>query len=419
MARLLAVVIADDLTGAADSAAPFAEAGLATFVFLDRAAAGDFRVAAVDTDSRKEPVGVATARTRAAADAALRAGCRVIYKKVDSTLRGHVGAEVGAAFASAIDAAPAGIRPLILMCPAFPALGRIVHSGRVLVDGTPLPATPAALLNAAGLAVAGVPSASALGGAEALASAIERLADTAVDAIVCDAACADDLRAIAEAGARLSRPLVWVGSGGLARPLPRALGLGTAKGAEWAEIASAEASPAPTVLLVGSRTAVTQRQVAALARDENVETIAVAATTLLAGEASAGWAEAVARLDRALRAGRDVAIVIAADASAEAAEHEVAAALGRLSRVRAPIGALVATGGDTARAALRARGIDGYRLLGELETGVALGLAPPAEASSPLRIATKAGGFGTEETLVRCCASLRATRAARTRSVAT
>ena len=84
MARLLVTVIADDLSGAADSAVPFAAAGLATWVFLDRdPGEGDVAVAAVDTDSRAEGIDVAVARTRAAAAAAFGAASRVLYKKME------------------------------------------------------------------------------------------------------------------------------------------------------------------------------------------------------------------------------------------------------------------------------------------------------------------------------------------------
>ena len=410
MARLLVTVIADDLTGAADSAAPFAAAGLPTWVFLDRAREqGDLSVASIDTDSRTEGPAIAVARTRAAAEAAFRAGCPVIYKKIDSTLRGHVGPEVAAVLAVAVEAAPGGARPVVLMAPAFPATGRVVRSGRVVVDGGPLDVWPARLLTDAGLAVAAVGSATELGGAASLLSAIEDLAGTSVDVILCNAVSEDDLRAIAGAGARLPRPVVWVGSGGLARHLPRALGLG-ANGplsADTGSDAAALAPNGPALVLVGSGTEVAQRQAAALGRDSSVEPIALAPEMLRAGEADPSWIETSARIDRALRAGRDaVAVISPGPESAGGVERDLAVALGRRAATRSQIGTLEATGGDTARAALRARGVEGYRLAGALEPGIPFGIAPADDGRPLLRIVTKAGGFGTEDTLVRCLASL-------------
>jgi uncharacterized protein YgbK (DUF1537 family) len=61
----------------------------------------------------------------------------------------------------------------------------------------------------------------------------------------------------------------------------------------------------------------------------------------------------------------------------------------------------VLTGGETARAVLDARGISGYRLLGEVEPGVPFGMA-----SDGTLLCTKAGGFGERLTLVRCAQRL-------------
>jgi uncharacterized protein YgbK (DUF1537 family) len=63
-------------------------------------------------------------------------------------------------------------------------------------------------------------------------------------------------------------------------------------------------------------------------------------------------------------------------------------------------GALLLTGGETAIAVLRALGAGGLRLAGELEPGIALG----GLAGGPfdgLMTATKAGGFGDADALVR------------------
>jgi 4-hydroxythreonine-4-phosphate dehydrogenase len=64
------------------------------------------------------------------------------------------------------------------------------------------------------------------------------------------------------------------------------------------------------------------------------------------------------------------------------------------------VGALVATGGETARAILDAWGIQRLRLLGEIEPGLPWSLAECANRD--VLILTKAGGFGTPGTLLRC-----------------
>lgn len=96
MARL--AVVADDLTGALDAAAPFAARGLRTIVALSVDALGE----ALETDA--EIIGVSTDSREivpsAARDAVARCFARLdgtpIFKKVDSRLKGNLVAELDA-----------------------------------------------------------------------------------------------------------------------------------------------------------------------------------------------------------------------------------------------------------------------------------------------------------------------------------
>ena len=62
----------------------------------------------------------------------------LLFKKVDSTLRGNVAAELAAALRTrrALISPPARVG--IVFAPAFPALGRTTVNGRQLVYGQPL-----------------------------------------------------------------------------------------------------------------------------------------------------------------------------------------------------------------------------------------------------------------------------------------
>ena len=95
---LRAAVVADDLTGAADSGVQLARAGYRTAVaFLDATidVGDELDAIAADTDSRG--VDPATAASRVGAVTRGLAGAAILLKKIDSTLRGPVGAEVAAA----------------------------------------------------------------------------------------------------------------------------------------------------------------------------------------------------------------------------------------------------------------------------------------------------------------------------------
>ena len=90
-------IIADDLTGALDTAAPFASRGLHCEVALTveaiaRAVSEDPAVLSVDISSREMTPGAAQA-AMAAALALLPPGT-TIFKKIDSRLKGHVADEL-------------------------------------------------------------------------------------------------------------------------------------------------------------------------------------------------------------------------------------------------------------------------------------------------------------------------------------
>nr|WP_277349084.1 four-carbon acid sugar kinase family protein [Streptomyces sp. HNM0575] len=225
------MIVADDLSGAADSAAALAPRAR-TAVTLDASAAWPpaADVVAVDTDSRHLPAADAAAAAAAAVGRA--APHTLVYKKIDSTLRGSIGPETAAALSvmsgrpqgedgRAAPGRPRSGRFLAVVAPAFPATGRTVLHGEVRVDGEPLayrrperrPLTDQ--LRAAGLEVARL----SLGELrrDRPATSLRAMAGH-VDAVVVDALTDDDLARTVRACKGLR--VLLVGSGGLARHLP-------------------------------------------------------------------------------------------------------------------------------------------------------------------------------------------------------
>jgi uncharacterized protein YgbK (DUF1537 family) len=93
----------------------------------------------------------------------------------------------------------------------------------------------------------------------------------------------------------------------------------------------------------------------------------------------------------------DVVVGIGRRHTATAADTALVDHLARmLKSCQSLVGGVVATGGDTAAALLKQWGIGGLRLIGEVETGVPIGLAI---GPRPLIVALKAGGFGHDATL--------------------
>jgi len=128
------VVLADDLSGAAELAGAAARHGLKAEVHttFDPSAAAD--VVAVDTDSRGLPREDAAVRVRELATKVVAARPDWIYKKVDSVMRGHIQAELGSLLA-VTGAARA------LLIPANPSRQRIIRDGIYWVEGRELART--------------------------------------------------------------------------------------------------------------------------------------------------------------------------------------------------------------------------------------------------------------------------------------
>src|SRR3954447_9736933 len=132
------VIVADDLTGAADASACFASAGLGTVIHISSTAISNADVVGVSTESRDLDGTAAGATVRSTLSRIFGeqrdAAPRWLYKKMDSALRGHPRDELLAAM-EAIGATRA------LVAPAFPAEGRTTVGGRQHIDGVPLEAS--------------------------------------------------------------------------------------------------------------------------------------------------------------------------------------------------------------------------------------------------------------------------------------
>jgi len=129
--RLLAV--ADDLTGANGLGGRWAGRGADVCVAGSAAELrGEDGCRVLNAETRLLAPGAARAAVQAAWVGLDGAGLR--YQKIDSTLRGNPGEEIEGLLSACA-------APWVAVLPAYPALGRQVLGGRVLVHGRPLDAT--------------------------------------------------------------------------------------------------------------------------------------------------------------------------------------------------------------------------------------------------------------------------------------
>jgi uncharacterized protein YgbK (DUF1537 family) len=379
MPLLPVAIIADDVTGAADTAAKFAGTDRSVAVALSgQAVSGEATSAfAVTTDSRACPPDVARERVLAAARAVVSAGAGLVYKKVDSNLRGNIGAELAALRESRLG-------PMVL-APAFPARGRTTVCGIALVEGVPVaetemgrdPEAPVRQSKIVELLAAQqddlrVRHAHPDHLRDARGSLDRLLAEC--DVLVFDAETDGDLEVIAAAALNGSPPPVLAGSAGLAGAVAKLL-LGPAARPSWS---AGRSGPVLAVLASSSERLV--RQVAAVRDDATVIALPCAKLTWdddLVPELNEAIAQAVAELG----AGRDAVVYAAGplpdvpNAVALVVEHLAHLAYVVVRRA-GPKGMLVG-GGATAQAVLatldvRAINVDDEPLPG-MSAGVAVG----------------------------------------------
>lgn len=120
------LVVTDDLTGGIDTGHGFAVRGYETVVRINPDFdVEDANVLVVNTDSRYLSANEAATRVR---DTLTGLDASVVYKKVDSTLRGNLGAEIEAVMETME-------RNTAVVAPAFPSNGRTTACGYQLVNG--------------------------------------------------------------------------------------------------------------------------------------------------------------------------------------------------------------------------------------------------------------------------------------------
>ena len=375
-------IIADDLTGAADTGVQLARAGYRTAVAFRDAPippAEDLDAVALDTDSRGLPAGFAAKRVVKAAHAVR--GASIVYKKLDSTLRGPIASELSAALG-------ASGRDRAVVAPAFPAAGRTTEDGVQLVRGVPVHETEARDDPRTPVREGHVPTLLAAASTSVLSLSVEDLADPAavrraLESAVCivaDAAREEDLEALVRAVPDPDEVL-WAGSAGLAVALGRVY--------PGPQAGKTQPPPAPArrvLVVVGSLSGVARGQLRSLVE------YGCAAVPLSGAEG-----EALGKVREAL-SGRACAALHSAEE--RVSSGDVAGALAEVAGVlsgESLFDALVLTGGDTAVGVARRLGAVGVRLEGEVEPGIPVGtLIGP----KPYRVVTKAGAFGEPGTLV-------------------
>jgi uncharacterized protein YgbK (DUF1537 family) len=321
--------------------------------------APDAELVSVDADTRSRPAAHTQALIETASE--LVAAADVLYKTVDSTLRGYLAVEIETAWR-------VSGRRRAVFAPAFPAAGRTTKGGMQLLDGVDL--GQSSFASDARQAVQTGEIARLL---EPLSSQLWAPGDEPPPPgviAICDAETDADLDAIVASAD--DADVLWIGSPGMAQALAR-------KHARDAERQAVEAVDRVGIV-IGSMHALNRIQL------ERLEDVLGDGVEHLASTGEAPTAPAAVAM-APLSDGPvtpDAAAAVAADLAREA--HALMAA---------GYGAVVVTGGETARAIVASLDEPTVEVLDEPRPGIVRG-----RLSTGVLLVTKAGGFGNAETFV-------------------
>jgi D-threonate/D-erythronate kinase len=355
------LLIADDLTGACDAAVHFRKGNTRPVVRLwaEMRHQDDAATVAYTTDTRDSTSKEEETRILRIASAVANQKFGLIFKKIDSLLRGNIARQVQVAVqAFGCEAA--------VIAPAYPVLGRTVRDGHVFVEGDE-PWKPLHL--AARLLEGGLAQCRHFAPSEAEAALARNDLYYSADTI-----CQDDLHAIALAGLRSKRRILWAGSGGLAAALARALS------SETDAPTSPVHSTLPMLFCIGSQHRASVDQINELrGKRDAVQLYAEECTPEELRQTLEGKRHVILRFGR-----MDPALV------------RIPSLLGAAADLYS---ALFLSGGDTASQICSASGAAKIELEAEVMPGVPWGISGGGLLEGS-KIVTKSGAFGNAQTLI-------------------
>lgn len=400
------VVIADDLTGANDTAVQFYKKGLTVdMVFalqqVNESNASDVLV--INTDSRSLMIENAQKRIFAIGEH-LNLEQKQIYKKVDSTLRGNIGAELEACL-SVSD------RNVAIFCPALPSANRIVKDGVCFVDGKPLletefatdPKTPVIssnvnkiIANQTNIPVV-IVNMDLFSESEIIQQIKNRQFNKTIFSF--DAKNDDDLKKISQIIKKIDFPIIASGSSGLAK-----------------YVFSKSLSDLPVLFVIGSMSKKINEQVELLRSEMVIDFISINAERLLVDQQY----QLSLIKDMSLILLNKNNLIIKTEGSSEVREKinelcdkfsltrvELGERIGDslsslvvslLNNIDKNISGLFLTGGDIAMKVIKELKLSNYHIAGEIESGVPYGYFSDNDFSG-IPIITKAGAFGSKYVL--------------------
>jgi D-threonate/D-erythronate kinase len=427
--KMKLAIIADDLTGANDSGVQLAQHGLKTSVLfdIDKESIHNYEAIIFDTDSRSIEHEEAYQKVKEAASFLKEAGFPYIFKKIDSTMRGNIGAE--------IDAVYHAVKPdFMMIAPGYPKNNRTILNSTHYLNGVPLaeteiskdPKTPVTLSFLPELLqeqteqkIGTITLNDLEQGVKRIQEKLDHYFEQNIAYIIVDSTEERHLEQILAYTKQLRYQFSWVGSAGIANYLPAYYDI-----PEQKRELSIPKNDGPILTVVGSVNKNSRAQLKLLLEKTNVYPIAfesyksVSDEEERANEIRRVYNQAVENAEK----GFDVVIYSTGEASDIEKAWEIGEAKGLThtqisNEIVKAIGSVCAvllekdyfkgvsmTGGDTAKQICHRWNVKGFELFDELEIGVPISRF---FGNDNLYVITKAGGFGTPEVFINAIHKLK------------
>jgi uncharacterized protein YgbK (DUF1537 family) len=364
----------------------------------------------VDTESRSDDKDTAYRKTYEIGKIAKEKNIRFIYKKLDSTFRGNIGAEISGLMDSL------EIQNAIIV-PALPSNERITKNGNVYVKGQLLAETeiaddpktpvresyiPSIISQQTDKNIAVINYEDVLSGRQNLIDKVNQHIKNDMQMIVIDALKNEDLDLIASAIIRIEKKVLLVGSSGLAEYLPKYFNF--------------KKENKSNIIIAGSVSEVTRKQTDYAKEKLAVTLIDVDIEKLFTRERNQEKNRILATIKESSRTGGNIIIRSAPSRAMVAKNFEqgqkygltrirvsetIASFLGEIARYvirEIKINGVLLTGGDIAIKAAQCLNISGTIIQDEIVPGVPYGYFVD-EPYKNIIIVSKAGGFGKEDAI--------------------
>jgi D-threonate/D-erythronate kinase len=427
-------VIADDLTGANDTGVQFVKNGYRTTVFIvddelsSSIAPDDYDVLVIDTETREVEEKIARYRLNKILEGLDIHERDMVYKKIDSTMRGNIGAEIE-------EIMKIFKKHTCIMSPSFPSHQRITVGGNLLVQKKPLALSsytgnrtgkksesfiPSILEQQTKLSLGRIDLSEVSKGQDAIKKALNDLMKQKKNIIVIDSSDEKNLRDIVSSGMVFSEKILFSGSAGLANCLAESYK--KKKDLKY----DIRNNKNPILIVGGSRNPVMLAQIQYLKNNLKFAELKIDIEQIYSQENKIldYYAEKCLKI---LKNNQDLVIYTDAihnekksidnklmqkyDLTYKELENKIKEFFGLLTSIiikKNTIRNLILTGGDIAISVCQELSISNLEVSGELLPGIPLTRA--CFQGDALNIITKAGGFGRRETLYELINKFRKTK---------